>query len=242
MRILVISDVHANIIALEAVLSDAGEVDATWCLGDLVGYGPNPNECIFRVQHLPNLVCLIGNHDAASIDLIDTHTFNDDARDSILWTQNTLTQPNKDYLKSLASKKEIGQFTLAHGSPRYPIWEYLLDTYTATINFSYFDSSFCIVGHSHIPVLYQLPNGNASADLNIPQPHQVIQLIPRSIMNPGSVGQPRDRDSRASYAILDTEDLAWEIHRIAYDIEEIQSRMKEAKMPERHILRLTAGW
>jgi predicted phosphodiesterase len=242
MRVLVISDIHANIVALEAVVTDAGDVDATWCLGDLVGYGPNPNECVFRIQNLPHTVCLLGNHDAACIDLIDTRTFNDEARDSILWTQKTLTESNKNYLKTLPSTKEIGQFTLAHGSPRHPIWEYLLDTYTATINFSFFNSSYCLVGHSHIPVIYQLQNGSSSADLNIPQPHQIYQLIPRSILNPGSVGQPRDRDPRASYAILDTDDLTWEIHRIPYDIEEIQIRMKEAKMPDRHILRLIAGW
>ncbi|MBE0408878.1 MAG: metallophosphoesterase family protein [Anaerolineales bacterium] len=242
MHILVISDIHANIVALEAVLADAAKVDATWCLGDLVGYGPNPNECVSRIRNLPNIVCLIGNHDAASIDLIDTFTFNDEARQAIFWTQQNLTHTNKDYLKTLPSTKEIGAFTLVHGSPRHPVWEYLLDTYTATINFRHFDSSFCLVGHSHIPVIYQLLDGSTSADLHIPQPNQITHLTPRSILNPGSVGQPRDRDPRAAYAILDPDELTWEIHRVPYDIKEVQARMKQANMPDRHILRLESGW
>lgn len=242
MRTLVISDIHANFDALEAVLTDAGEVDATWCLGDLVGYGPNPNECVFRVQHLPNLVCLIGNHDAASIDQIGTETFNYEASQAILWTKRTLSQSHKDYLQVLPSMITVGQFTLAHGSPRQPVWEYLLDTYTATQNFACFDTPYCIVGHSHIPLIYQLMDGSTSADLNIPQAYHLMQLEPRAIMNPGSVGQPRDRDPRASYAILDTDQLTWEIHRVPYDIQAVQDRMEKENLPERHIHRLSTGW
>ena len=242
MRTLVISDIHANIDALESVLSDAGDFDATWCLGDLVGYGPNPNECIFLIQHLPDLVCLIGNHDAASVDQISTDTFNYEARDAILWTHRALTQPNKEYLRTLPSTIEVDQFTLAHGSPRQPIWEYILDTYTATQNFAYFDSPYSLIGHSHIPVIYQLLDGSTSADLTIPKTNQVVQLKPRAILNPGSVGQPRDRDPRASYAILDTDRLTWEIHRVPYDIQAVQDRMEKENLPQRHIHRLSAGW
>ena len=242
MRTLVISDIHANIDALEAVLTAAGEVEATWCLGDLVGYGPNPNECILRIRHIPNLICLLGNHDAASIDMIDVTSFNYEARDAILWTQQVLTTSNKEYLKSLPNSSEAGQFTLVHGSPRQPIWEYLLDTYTATQNFSFFDSPYCLVGHSHVPVIYHLLDGSNSATLAVLKANQVRQLSPRAILNPGSVGQPRDRDPRASYAILDTDELTWVIHRVPYDIRAVQARMQELEMPERHIRRLASGW
>src|SRR5512139_1594557 len=139
MPILIISDIHANLTALEAVLSEAGELEATWCLGDLIGYGPDPNQCIQRIRELPNLLCLIGNHDAAALDLIDVSSFNPEAQQAVLWTQRQLTPANADYLFSLTERIVTEQITLAHGSPRYPIWEYLLDTRTAALNFGYFE-------------------------------------------------------------------------------------------------------
>src|SRR5512138_2030522 len=128
MRTLIISDIHANLTALEAVLADAGSFDAAWCLGDLVGYGPDPNECIERIAGLPNLQCIMGNHDAAAVDIIDIETFNLEARKSVLWTQERLTPANKEYLKNLPERINLDDFTLVHGSPYKPIWEYLLDT------------------------------------------------------------------------------------------------------------------
>src|SRR3972149_1045887 len=159
MRILVISDIHANLTALQAVLSDAGEIDAVWCLGDLVGYGPDPNDCIALVRQLPRLSCLLGNHDAAALNQIDIAAFNPEARRAVMWTQNVLSPDNYEYLSSLPEKVVEGEVTLAHGSPRQPIWEYLLDTRTATQNFDYFETGFCFVGHSHLPVIFQLYNG-----------------------------------------------------------------------------------
>ena len=149
MRVLIISDIHANLIALESVLSDAGPIDAVWCLGDLVGYGPNPNECINRVRNLPDLVCIIGNHDSAVINQIDPYTFNSEARYAIEWTQNQLTESNLSFLRGLPEKTDSRQMdnefkhdiTLAHGSPRQPVWEYLLDLHTAFKNFDYFETA-----------------------------------------------------------------------------------------------------
>jgi diadenosine tetraphosphatase ApaH/serine/threonine PP2A family protein phosphatase len=242
MRILIISDIHANSTALEAVLADAGEVEAVWCLGDLVGYGPDPNECIARVRGLPNLVCLLGNHDAAALHQIDTDNFNPDARTAIEWTRQALTPEAYAFLQSLPEKVVVDLVTLAHGSPRQPVWEYLLDTRTATLSFNYFDTPYCLVGHTHLPVVYYMPDENRTARLIVPEAFMQMTLAPRAVLNPGSVGQPRDRDARAAYAVLDTAQNTWEFRRVAYDISSVQKRMEATGLPERHIQRLAAGW
>ena len=242
MRILVISDIHANLTALDSVLAAAGEIKSVWCLGDVVGYGPDPNECISRVRELPGLVCILGNHDAAALNLIDTSSFNPDARIAIRWTQDALTSESVAFLRDLPEKQKIHQVTLSHGSPRHPVWEYLLDAGTALINFDYFDTDYCFVGHTHLPVIYHLRDGSQAVSLNLPQPNTKRELLPRTIVNPGSVGQPRDRDPRASFAIFTPEQNSWEYYRIMYDINAVQDRMKAAGLPSKHIQRLSAGW
>lgn len=242
MRILVISDIHANLTALEAVIADAGEIDAAWCLGDLIGYGPDPNECVERIQELPDLICLIGNHDAAALGQIDIQSFNQEARLAVQWTQEVLTPANLDFLRALPEQRVINSVTLVHGSPRQPIWEYLLDARTATKNFDYFDTPYCFVGHSHLPVLYQLKEDFPIAKLMVPKPGESIELEPRAILNPGSVGQPRDHNPKASYAIFDSKVLRWDYRRTMYDITSVQERMKQHNLPARHIERLSAGW
>ncbi len=242
MKTLVISDIHANLTALEAVLEDAGKVDNVWCLGDLVGYGPDPNECIERIAQLPNLRCILGNHDAAALRNIEVDAFNPEARTAILWTQQRLTPANSEYLQSLPERVDVDHITLVHGSPRQPVWEYLLDTRTATVNFGYFDTPYCVVGHTHLPVIYYLPDEGLTAQLIVPENTTQMTLAPRAILNPGSVGQPRDRDPRASYAVLDFTDYTWEWYRVAYDIPAVQERMRKFNLPERHIARLSAGW
>jgi diadenosine tetraphosphatase ApaH/serine/threonine PP2A family protein phosphatase len=242
MRVLIISDIHANILALEAVIAAAGPVDAAWCLGDLVGYGPDPNECIARVRQLPNLACIIGNHDAAALNQIDSDTFNPEARTAIYWTQRALSAESKTFLQALPEKITLDGVTLAHGSPRHPVWEYLLDTRTATINFDHFDTPLCVVGHTHLPVIYTLPEYGHLARLTIPEPNATILLPDRAILNPGSVGQPRDRDPRAAFAIYDSANNTWDYQRAGYDVPEVQARMRRAGLPERHILRIASGW
>lgn len=242
MRILIISDIHANLTALEAVLTAAEDIDAVWCLGDVVGYGPDPNECIDRVRELPELACIMGNHDAAALDLIDTGNFNPEAGRAIQWTKETLTKNSEDFLKKLPEKLEFDRVTLTHGSPRHPVWEYLLDTSTALVNFDYFDTDFCFVGHTHLPVFYRLLDGRNLVELDVPKPNTGNKLTPRMIVNPGSVGQPRDRDPRAAFAIYDPDELSWEYYRVSYDIPAVQARMIAAGLPQRHIKRLTSGW
>ena len=242
MRILVISDIHANLTALETVLDDAGAVDAVWCLGDIVGYGPDPNECVARIRGLSNLVCLLGNHDAAALNRIPIETFNSDARRSIEWMQERLTKESILFLAQLPETVVTGQATLAHGSPRNPVWEYILDLHSARQNMEHFDTLICIVGHTHLPIAYiQDPETN---DLrwSVLNPGEPIELTTRSIINPGSVGQPRDHDPRASYGIYSPEDQTWEVHRVEYDIKAVQKRIRAAALPMRHALRLNEGW
>ena len=242
MKILVISDVHSNLNALEAVLKDAGEFDAIWFLGDLVGYGPDPNECIARVRGLPNLVGMMGNHDIAVLNEIDVRDFNQEARQAIVWTQSVLTPENQAYLTSLSDMKVEGQFTLVHGSPRYPIWEYLMDVFSARSSFEHYQTDFCLVGHTHIPVIFQQQVKFPNVRLESPLINQKIDLQARAILNPGSVGQPRDHNPMAAYAILDPVNLTWECRRVPYDIAAVQARMQAVKLPERHTTRLSAGW
>lgn len=242
MHILIISDIHANLTALEAVLSETGEPDATWCLGDLIGYGPDPNQCVQRIRELPNLLCLIGNHDAAALDLIDITSFNPEAQQAVLWTQSQLTPDNADYLLNLPERIVTDQITLAHGSPRYPIWEYLLDTRTAGQNFNHFSTPFCFVGHSHLPLIFQKNSVHQGVELVVPETPSLVEMTPRAIFNPGSVGQPRDRDPRAAYAIFDPDKLSWEYQRVVYDVQSVQARMMAANLPDRHIQRLISGW
>jgi len=242
MPVLIISDVHANLTALESVLDDAGTFDAIWCLGDLVGYGPDPNECIELIRSLPNLCCLVGNHDHAALGMIPISRFNQDAQAGIKWTTEALTEVNKDYLKSLPPIVTMDPFTLAHGSPREPIWEYILDVHLADLNFAFISSAYCLVGHSHLPLIFYRENHRAyTTPIAIPL-NKPLSLKPRMILNPGSVGQPRDLDPRAAYAILNLEDQTWEARRVSYNITDVQLRILQSGLPERHATRLVAGW
>lgn len=243
MRVLVISDLHANYTALQAVLRDAGTVDETWCLGDLVGYGPDPNAVIEEVRELPHLTCILGNHDVAVTGEIPLEAFNGDAHRSLLWTEKVLTADNMDFLRATPRHAKVrGDVTLAHGSPRDPIWEYVLNTLSARLNFDHFATPFCFVGHSHIQSMFKLDEKSNRVTLEMPKIGIPITLAPRVIMNPGSAGQPRDRDARAAYAIYDTLSRSWEARRVEYNIAEVQQRIREARLPEKHAARLSEGW
>jgi predicted phosphodiesterase len=242
MRVLVISDIHANLAALTAVLEDAGKVNAVWCLGDVIGYGPDPNECVELIKEQKNLSCLLGNHDAASIGEMSVASFNFEARQAVEWTTSVLSPKNREFLLERPLVTIIGNVTLAHGSPRQPIFEYVLDTRTASENFDHFDNDFCFIGHSHIPLIFTKKPDDYLCHLTFPTVDNVIKLKPRTIINPGSVGQPRDRDPRAAYAIYDSDARTWHYRRVEYDIEATQRRMREHNLPSRHIDRLTGGW
>ena len=243
MRILVISDIHANLAALEAVLADAkGDWDKIWFLGDLIGYGPDPNECVALLrEHDP--VALSGNHDWAILGKLDIQHFNQDARNAVLWAQRVINAETRTYLDSLPPISAEGPFTLAHASPRHPVWEYILDRGTAAVNFAYFESPFCLVGHTHVPILY------AEASPEHVEVHPPVYNAPlilsddlRCIINPGSVGQPRDSDPRASYALLNLVNMTWEYRRVEYDVARTQMRMRRHGLSERLVARLEYGW
>ncbi|MRS03181.1 metallophosphoesterase [bacterium] len=241
MRILVISDIHGNLTALEAVLKSAGNVDQTWCLGDLVGYGPDPNECIDKIKVIPNLTCLIGNHDSAALGQIDLQAFNQDARVSISWMKSKLKADSLKFLRSMSDKKVVEEITLVHGSPRDPIWEYMLDVHTAAENFGYIEKKICLVGHTHIPITFSLQKDGLTIDWEMVEAGQIYRLNKKCFLNPGSVGQPRDHDPRAAYAFLDTERNTWQPMRIEYDVESVQKRILKAGLPRKHAARLSSG-
>lgn len=245
MRIGIISDIHANVVALEHVLQVMGPVDTLWCLGDVVGYGPNPNESIERLLALPNMeVCLTGNHDWAVLGKLDLNDFNPDARQAALWTRDQLTKPNEEFLRERPGRVERDtEFTLAHASPRQPIWEYITSVPLARANFAHFETPFCLVGHTHVPAIYVMERSGVVHD-EVVTDGGVLQMRDgrRYIVNPGSVGQPRDSDPRAAYAIFDSDSGEIQFHRTEYDIAETQKRMTEAQLPVRLIMRLNFGW
>ncbi len=242
-RILVISDIHSNLAALEAVLAAAGEVDATWCLGDVIGYGPQPNECIERLRSLPNLTAMMGNHDFAVIGDEALEAFNADARKALLWQRSILSGSGREFLSSLNRELVVkGEVSLAHGSPRDPIWEYVMNTLVARLNLGYFNTPWCCVGHSHFQAVFQYHPDRDDLTIEVPRPDEAYALKERAILNPGSVGQPRDRDPRAAFAIFDPDQHTWCPRRTEYDILSVQKKILGAGLPVRHAERLSGGW
>lgn len=246
MRVLVISDIHANLPAFEAVLEDARDQwDVIWFLGDLVGYGPDPNECVSELQKHKH-VALSGNHDQAVLGNLDVKLFNREANFAITWTRETLTPESRAYLDLVPSKTVKTPFTLAHASPRYPIWEYIIDPGTAAENFDWFETAYCFVGHTHVPVIFE-ERRNTHREILMRAPYYMEAGPPlalgksRLIINPGSVGQPRDSDPRAAYALLDIEALNCTFKRVAYPVQTTQRRMEKFGMPRRLVERLAHG-
>jgi diadenosine tetraphosphatase ApaH/serine/threonine PP2A family protein phosphatase len=238
---LIISDIHANLAALEAVLDDAPHFDEVWCLGDLVGYGPAPNGCIERVRTLPH-TSLVGNHDRAALGRLDLSNFNAVARTANEWTQRQLTSSSRTYLDGLHPSLQRGDFALAHASPREPMWEYILDASSAYQNFEHFSTPFCLVGHTHVPALFRLDEDHNRCQVLVPPFIEPVKLgAHRVIINPGSVGQPRDGDARAAYALLNTDEMTFEFRRVAYPIRITQERMRAQGLPQRLIDRLQIG-
>jgi predicted phosphodiesterase len=203
MRIAVVADIHANLTAFRAVSATWGEVDEVWCLGDVVGYGPDPNECVEELRAL-NHLCVPGNHDLAALGRNDiVADFNPSARAAAEWTAGQLTAESRAYLGRLDQPVKRDAFTIVHASPRQPIWEYLLDAVAARENFDDFETPYCLIGHSHIPLMFAMgPDGRVAGQQLAPEGAFPLRGA-RRILNPGSVGQPRDGDSRASFAIVE---------------------------------------
>jgi diadenosine tetraphosphatase ApaH/serine/threonine PP2A family protein phosphatase len=243
MRVAIVADIHANLAAFQAVAATWGKVDEVWCLGDIVGYGPDPNECVSMLRSLPH-VCLPGNHDWAALGRIDTSDFNPAARAAADWTARALSSETRAYLESLPETLKQGRFTLVHGAPRSPVWEYLLDAAAARENFELFQTDYCLIGHSHIPLMFATRQ-DGRIDARLLGPEGPFPLAgARRFLNPGSVGQPRDGDPRASYAIVEIGDdgeATFELLRVPYSIDETQARMRAVGLPDSLVQRLAFG-
>lgn len=242
MRILIISDVHANLVALEAVLAAAGHWDALWNLGDIVGYGPKPRECVDRIVALKPAASLIGNHDWAAIGRLALDEFNPVARFATYWTTAHLGAEHMTYLESLPNRIIEDDWILVHGSPRHPVWEYVYTARVAQQNFEYFDAPVCFLGHTHIQLYISEDMARRGVPPIQPSDGDVLELAgARYIINPGSVGQPRDNDPNAGFAIFDTETRRVTFRRVPYAIAETQAQMEAAGLPRPLITRLALG-
>jgi diadenosine tetraphosphatase ApaH/serine/threonine PP2A family protein phosphatase len=293
MRYAILSDVHGNGDALRAVFADMEwvstdrgvRIDQIWCLGDVVGYGPEPSECVQRIRARTD-ICISGNHDWAAIGKLDLQDFSGTAAESAEWTREHLRPDERVYLKSLPQVTRVGDFTLAHGSPMNPIWEYLISPSLAAPNFAAFDTLYCVVGHTHLPTIFlqpaservvaaavaspvtraqqqlamSLPGGpswdmmeNAVRDAGDRtdwatcerlMPEAGVWVLPkgyRAIINPGSVGQPRDGDARASYLIYDSKLSGFEFRRVPYDIQATQRKIRQLGLSSQLATRLAKG-
>jgi predicted phosphodiesterase len=241
MRVAVISDVHANEQALDAVLEEiaAFSPDAMWCLGDTVGYGPAPNRCCDIVSARAD-VCLVGNHDLVALGRLDVEEFNEDAAEAALWTRRELDDRWRSFLLELEPSAAVGDdVELFHASPRDPVWEYVLSAETAYFSLVTTKAPLVLVGHSHVALAIGLDDAELHGGL-APGGTQ-LELDGRWLLNPGSVGQPRDSDPRAAWLELDLDDTVARFHRVEYPIEETQAAMRERGLPEALATRLAAG-
>lgn len=239
MRLAVLSDIHSNLVALDAVSGDMPAVDQIWALGDIVGYGPQPNEVIRRLQEL-GVRAVTGNHDGAAIGTVDASWFNPDAAAAIRWTTSVLDENSQAYLAALPQVRRDGELTAVHGSPREPIWEYITDPAIAAANLDAFETRLCLFGHTHLPLIYRADGIHITVvPVNLSAPIALDER--RALINPGSVGQPRDGNPDASYLVLDTEAGTVEFRRVRYEIELTQRLMREVGLPRWLVERLAIG-
>ena len=243
MRCAIIADIHSNLAAFAAVLVDVkqrGGVEEIWCLGDIVGYGPDPHDCIELLRQTKH-ICVVGNHDLAAVGQIDTAEFNPDAVAASEWTAEQLNSQDVRYIKNLPRVINKDDFTIVHGSPREPIWEYVLSISGARENFAYFKSQFCLLAHTHVPAAFSYDEGGACSFRPFAPQKELVPAKERLIINPGAVGQPRDGDPRASYAIYDSDKNRFWLYRVPYDITATQAKMVAKKLPMRLVAHLSHG-
>ena len=241
MRVAVLSDVHSNLHALEAVLAevDAGGFDELWCLGDVVGYGPRPNECAAILRERAT-VCLAGNHDLVVLGRIPMTTFADDAGAAALWTQRALDDDARTFLEMLDPLATCPGAELFHGSPRDPVWDYVLTEDAARQSFAATSEPLVLVGHSHVAL--ELSSDGVGIRGGLAEAGTEVDLGgPRRLLNPGSVGQPRDGDPRAAWLELDRGATLATFRRTAYPVELTQAEIRRHGLPEILAERLAHG-
>ena len=239
MRVAVISDIHGNLHALESVLRsiDAESPDAVWCLGDLVGYGPQPNRCCELVAERAD-VCLIGNHDLGVLGRIDLEDFSPDAAAAARWTAEVLEDGPRRYLESKSSSAVLDRAELYHASPRDPVWEYVLAPEVAFLSLEATEKPLVLVGHSHIALRF----GAEELMLALGEEGNEVDLASeRWLLNPGSVGQPRDGNASAAWLLVDFDAQRAVYHRAEYPVEKTQEEIRERGLPEALAVRLESG-
>jgi predicted phosphodiesterase len=241
MRVAVISDVHANRHALDSVLEavEAERPDVVWCLGDTVGYGPQPNECCDLVRERAD-VCLVGNHDLVSLGELSIGDFNEEAAAAALWTANVLTESSREFLGRLEPSAEAEGVDLYHASARDPVWEYILSEEAARTTFELAKAPLILVGHSHVALALRQDDDRGIAGGLAPA-NAEFDLNGRWLLNPGSVGQPRDGDARAAWLLLDLERRLASFRRVTYPVEQTQAEMRERGLPPLLAARLERG-
>jgi len=240
MKTAILSDVHANLEALQAVLKVVDErgVSRILCLGDVVGYGGSPNECLSLIRERSQLV-LLGNHDSAASGGGEAARFNPNAKAAALWTAKVLTHDNKDYLRGLPLSKHFEPHFYVHASPAAPRdWEYIFDRFDAEPQFQFFAEHACFIGHTHQPAIFER---SAAGCASLPPTMLRFDPVHRYIVNVGSVGQPRDHDPRACFVILSEPEGMIEYVRVPYDIEASQEKIRAASLPPVLASRLTTG-
>lgn len=240
MKIGVFSDIHGNLEALDAVLGDMtlSGTDRFWCLGDVVGYGADPNECVERVRNIAETTVL-GNHDLACVDLSETANFNRYAREACTWTEGQLTEKSREWLKSLELTATIDDVTLVHSSPYQPQnWRYMLYISDMVNGFKALTTPMAFIGHSHQPIILVRREGEY---FSINSAEHRVEDGNVCIVNAGSVGQPRDGDPRACYAIWEPEEGKITLKRVSYDVETAQKKIRAAGLPDILASRLEFG-
>jgi diadenosine tetraphosphatase ApaH/serine/threonine PP2A family protein phosphatase len=241
MRVAVVSDIHSNLHALEAVLAaiDEDAPDELWCLGDLVGYGARPNECCAAIAERAD-VCLVGNHDLAVRGTIDLAEFGGEAGVAAKWTREVLETEAQELLDKLEPQGAAHGVALYHGSARDPIWEYVLSDEAAFVTIALANVPLVLVGHSHVALQIALSGEEIGGGV-APAGTELELSGKQALLNPGSVGQPRDSDPRAAYLLLDLEAQRASFRRVEYDVERTQREIREAGLPELLAARLELG-
>ncbi|MBU4377220.1 MAG: metallophosphatase family protein [Candidatus Omnitrophica bacterium] len=240
MRYGIFSDVHSNGEAFQTVITSLKEenIDIYICIGDIVGYGAEPSDCIDLTRKITDKV-VAGNHDWASAGILTTSYFNDFAKEAIEWTSKRLVVEEKEYLKALSLVYEDENITAVHGSLNEPEeFHYILDTSQALATFGLMKGELCFIGHSHLPLI--CAKGRKGVAF-LPESEVKIEKGARYIINVGSVGQPRDGDPRASYAVFDTEKSYAEIKRAPYDVKKAAKKIIDAGLPPVLAARLNEG-
>ncbi len=242
MRVAILTDIHSNLPALEAVLAQTDEagVDARWCLGDVVGYGAQPDDCATTASERCD-ICLVGNHDLAVTGEIDTEVFSASAAAAVEWTVDNCKKETMAFLKGLKPEDTGQEVGLYHASPRDPVWEYVLAVDQAMECMDEQEGRVSLIGHSHVALYFTDGAGTGASGAQAPDGHVVDLKNGRWLLNPGSVGQPRDGDSRAAWLELDTEAWKATYHRVEYEIDSAAEAIRAAGLPDLLAERLYVG-